>query len=618
MNVENALSDPSATAAPGAVAAAEASAPAPATDTTGTAVTTGAAVTTGTAAGSTTATAPSAAAPVGSPAGSEWWRSAVIYQIYPRSFADADGDGMGDLAGITQRLDSLAELGIDAIWLSPFYSSPQKDAGYDVADYCDVDPLFGTLADFDAMARKAHDLGIRVIVDMVPNHTSSAHAWFQAALTAGPGSVERGHYIFRDGKGADGELPPNNWESVFGGPAWTRLDDGQWYLHLFDSSQPDLNWNDEWVREQFRDILRFWLDRGVDGFRVDVAHGMIKADGLPDYAPPAGAGSMGGASALEPEIDAVEQDTPPFWAQEGVHEIYRDWRELLNSYPGERILAAEAWVDPLEKVAKWVRPDEMHQAFNFAYLETPWQAAPLRAVIDRSLAAFAAVGAPSTWVLSNHDVVRHASRLALTAENLQGHGIGPKTVGLPDPVLGLRRARAATALMLALPGSSYIYQGEELGLAEAIDLPDAARQDPTWFRTNGERYGRDGCRVPLPWEASAPAFGFGPSSNSWLPQPASWAAFARDAEEGDPASTLELYKLALRLRRSHGLGVGSLEWLDGFGDDVVALRNGSVTVVANTGTASAPLPSGEVLLASGPLAADGTELPADTTVWLAS
>ncbi|MGO4689902.1 glycoside hydrolase family 13 protein [Glaciibacter sp. 2TAF33] len=553
--------------------------------------------------------------------GREWWRTAVIYQIYPRSFADADGDGMGDLAGITNRLPALLELGIDAIWLSPFYTSPQRDAGYDVADYCDVDPLFGTLADFDLMLNTAHASGIRVIVDLVPNHTSSDHPWFQAALAAGAGSEERGRYIFRDGRGENGELPPNNWDSVFGGRAWTRVTDrdgvpGQWYVHLFDSSQPDLDWQNPWVREQFRGILRFWLDRGVDGFRVDVAHGMIKADGLPDYHPPVDGGSMGGGTAsLEPSISAEPEVPAPYWAQDGVHEIYRDWRELLEEYPGERILAAEAWVDPLSHVARWVRADEMHQAFNFAYLETPWEGAALKAVINASLDAFGAVGAPSTWVLSNHDVVRHASRLALTADNLQGAGIGPKTVGLPDQAVGLRRARAATSLMLSLPGSSYLYQGEELGLPEVIDLPDSARQDPTWFRSNGERYGRDGCRVPIPWEATAPSYGFGPSQASWLPQPTEWALLARDRQDGVPGSTLELYKQALRLRRDLCLGTGTVEWLDGFGKDVVAYRNGAVTVIGNTGSASVGLPDGEVLLSSDALGS-GRVLPADTTVWL--
>ncbi|MRX43279.1 glycoside hydrolase family 13 protein [Agromyces kandeliae] len=558
---------------------------------------------------------------------SEWWRTAAIYQIYPRSFADANGDGMGDLAGIRSRLPELADLGVDAIWLSPFYTSPQKDAGYDVADYCDVDPLFGTLADFDDMLAEAHRLGLKVIVDLVPNHSSDRHVWFQEALAAAPGSPERARYIFRDGKGEHGELPPNNWESVFGGSMWTRTTDpdgtpGQWYLHIFDSSQPDFDWEREEVREEFRRILRFWLDRGVDGFRVDVAHGLIKAEGLPDYTPPADAGSMGGNQhgleagvPLEPEIHD-ENVGAPYWGQEPVHEVYRDWRKVLEEYDGERILAAEAWVDPLSRVAKWVRPDEMHQAFNFAYLETPFEAAPLRAVIDHSIETFGAVGAPSTWVLSNHDVIRHASRLALTADSLQGHGIGPRSPGLPDPVVGLRRARAATTLMLALPGSAYLYQGEELGLPEAIDLPDEARQDPTWFRTGGERYGRDGCRVPLPWEADAPSYGFGPTDTTWLPQPGQWAEFARDRQRGVAGSTLELYRSLLAERRARSLATGELEWIEGLGDGVLAVRNGSVLVVANTGSDPVELPAGDVILASADL--DGRTLPGDTTAWLAA
>lgn len=563
---------------------------------------------------------------------SEWWRTAAIYQIYPRSFADANGDGMGDLGGITARLADLEQLGIDAIWLSPFYTSPQRDAGYDVADYCDVDPRFGTLADFDAMLAEAHARGIRVIIDLVPNHSSDEHAWFQAALAAAPGSAERARYLFRDGRGPAGDEPPNNWESVFGGPAWTRVIEadgtpGQWYLHLFDSSQPDFDWTNDEVREEFRRILRFWLDRHVDGFRVDVAHGMIKAEGLPDYTPPAEGGSMGGAGGtiagtaeaasgvpLEPQISDEAGDGAPYWGQDGVHEIYRDWRTLLDEYPGERILAAEAWVDPLSRVAKWVRPDEMHQAFNFAYLETAWDAAALRTVIDASLAAFGAVGAPSTWVLSNHDVVRHATRLSVTEANPQGHGLGPRSKGLPSYGPGLRRARAATALMLALPGSAYLYQGEELGLPEVIDLPDDARQDPTWFRTGGERYGRDGCRVPIPWESDAPNYGFGPAGDPWLPQPAQWGELARDRQRGVDDSTLSLYEAALRLRRAHSLGDGTLEWLPGLPESVVAFRNGDVVVVANAGSAPVELPEGDVLLASEALA--GRSLPADTTAWL--
>jgi len=541
--------------------------------------------------------------------GSEWWRTAVIYQIYPRSFSDSSGDGIGDLPGITAHLDDLEKLGVDAIWLSPFQRSPQKDAGYDVADYCDVDPLFGTLSDFDRMLAEAHARSIRIIVDLVPNHSSDQHVWFQDALAAGPGSPERARYMFRDGRGEHGELPPNNWDSVFGGPAWTRVTEaggapGQWYLHLFDTSQPDFDWSNEEVREEFRTVLRFWLDRGVDGFRVDVAHGLVKEAGLPDYTPSPEGGSMGGDEA-----------NVPYWGQPGVHEIYRDWHEVLAQYDGDRALCAEAWLPTIEKTALWVRPDEMHQAFNFVFLETHWNAADLRSVIDESLRAYGAVGAPSTWVLSNHDVVRHASRLGLPADIPQGAGIGPNTVGKPDPALGLRRARAASALMLALPGSAYIYQGEELGLPEAIDLPDDARQDPTWFRTDGEKYGRDGCRVPLPWTSDGPAFGFSNTGASWLPQPAEWATLARDAQQGDSASTLSLYETMLAERRARGLGAGTLAWVDGAGPDVLSFRNGDLHVLTNIGSAPVELPAGTVVVASEPL--EGRMLPPDTTVWLA-
>ncbi|MGL4339397.1 MAG: glycoside hydrolase family 13 protein [Rhodoglobus sp.] len=552
----------------------------------------------------------------------QWWRDAVIYQIYPRSFSDSNGDGVGDLPGITARLHSLTELGIDAIWLSPFFSSPQKDAGYDVSDYCSVDPVFGTIDDFDTLLVTAHELGLKVIIDMVPNHTSDQHIWFHEALAAPEGSPERDRYMFRNGKGPNGDIAPNNWESVFGGPMWHRITKpdgtpGQWYLHIFDPSQPDLNWENSWVREQFHTILRFWLDRGVDGFRVDVAHGMIKEAGLPDFTPPVAGASMG-ATATESEEVATASADPypdsPYWGQPGVHEIWRGWRSVLAEYGDDRMMTAEAWVNPLSKMALWARTDEFNHAFNFGYMFAGWTAAALRAVIDESLAAFSGVGALSTWVLSNHDVIRHASRLALTADSPQGTGMGPKSPGKPDTAVGLRRARAATALMLSLPGSAYLYQGEELGLPEYIELPDSARQDPTWARTNHEKYGRDGCRVPIPWEAEEPSYGFSDSERSWLPQPASWASYARDRQEGVPESTLELYRSALALRREHRLGTGSVTWLEGYGDDVIALRNGTVTVIANLGTAAVTLPLGEILLASQTLT-DGL-LPTDTAVWL--
>ncbi|GAA0491351.1 alpha-glucosidase [Paractinoplanes deccanensis] len=531
-----------------------------------------------------------------------WWRDAVIYQVYPRSFADSDGDGMGDLPGITGRLPYLRELGIDAVWLSPFYPSPQHDAGYDVADYRGVDPRFGDLGDADKLITEAHHLGLKLIVDLVPNHTSSEHEWFRAAVSAPKGSPERARYIFHDGKGPDGSEPPNSWQSVFGGSAWERLPDGQWYLHLFDVTQPDLNWDNPEVRAEFVDILRFWLDRGVDGFRVDVAHGLIKDKDLTDWT--STSQILGGLEPAGPP--------PPMWDQEGVHEIYQQWRSVLDEYDGGRILVAEAWVQPASRLARYVRPDEMHQAFNFPYLDAPWTPPRLAEIIDESLAANDAVGATTTWVLSNHDVVRHATRLGYPVGQARMHGIGAEDPQ-PDTALGLRRARAATLLMLGLPGSAYLYQGEELGLPEHTTMPDEFREDPAWERSGHTERGRDGCRVPLPWEADAPSYGFGPSDRSWLPQPPVWAEYAADRQQGVPGSTWELYRAALATRRSHHLGGGTLVW-ERKDENALMFRNGDVLVLTNFGVEAVELPAGAtVLLSSEPL--DDGRVPADVTVW---
>ncbi|WP_129784445.1 glycoside hydrolase family 13 protein [Promicromonospora panici] len=572
-----------------------------------------------------------AGAPVHVPAASgEWWRDAVIYQVYPRSFADGDGDGIGDLPGVTAKLDHLAQLGVDAVWLSPFYRSPQKDAGYDVADYRDIDPLFGTLADFDEMLAGAHERGLKIIVDLVPNHSSDQHVWFQEALAAARGSAARDRYLFRDGRGPAGDEPPNNWQSIFGGPAWTRLaprhDDGpagpQWYLHLFDSSQPDLNWENPEVHAEFEDVLRFWLDKGVDGFRVDVAHGMVKAAGLPDW--------DGHVAMVEGTVEEAPSDPGapedgstgagnrgPMFDQEGVHEIYRSWHRVLEENPGERCLVAEAWVEPLSRLARYVRPDEMHQAFNFSFLTAPWDAAQLRTVVDVSLNTMDAVGAPTTWVLSNHDVVRHASRFGLAEiGGKQLNGIAA-TDPQPDAELGLRRARAATLLMLGLPGSAYMYQGEELGLPDHTALPAEVRQDPSFFRTDGAEPGRDGCRVPLPWVGGAPGNGFGPSDKTWLPQPGVYADLAADRQYGVAGSTYEMYRTALELRRAEKIGTAGLAWVDALAGspDVVAFHVAGVVVLSNLGATPVVLPAEtDVLLASGDLV-DGA-VPADTTVWL--
>jgi alpha-glucosidase len=532
-----------------------------------------------------TTTAPTSAPAAPILGNDDWWRDAVVYQVYPRSFADADGDGTGDLRGVTDKLPYLRDLGVDALWLSPFFTSPLADGGYDVADYRDVDPRFGTLADFDDMMATAHTLGLRIIVDLVPNHCSSAHPWFVAALAAQPGSAERALFHFADGRGVRGELPPNDWESIFGGPAWTRVPDGQWYLHLFDPQQPDFNWDHPDVHAEFLDILRFWLDRGVDGFRIDVAHGMVKAAGLPDV------GNISGRQAT-----LIGTNPLPYFDQDGVHEIYRAWRPILDSYPGGRMAVAEAWVPSPQRLARYIGRDELHQAFNFDFMTAPWDAAALRTVIDKSLAEADLVGAPTTWVLSNHDKPRHVTRYG-------------------DGIVGLRRARAGTLLMLALPGSAYLYNGEELGLPEVLDLPDGVREDPAFLRT-GES--RDGCRVPLPWSGThADGYGFGPTGAAapWLPQPASWATLTAAAQETDPSSTLNLYRAALRLRKAHpALGGGSVTWLESE-DGVLAFRRGpQLTVITNISGRAVPI-TGRVLLSSSSLNADGS-LPPDTTVWL--
>ncbi|MFD7665949.1 glycoside hydrolase family 13 protein [Streptomyces sp. NPDC059788] len=526
-----------------------------------------------------------AAGPAGS-AATQWWRDAVIYQVYPRSFADGNGDGMGDLPGIRARLPYLKDLGTDAVWLSPFYSSPQADAGYDVADYRVIDPAFGTLADAEAVIRDAHGLDLRVIVDVVPNHCSDQHAWFRQALDEGPGSTLRDRFHFHKGRGENGELPPNDWESVFGGPAWTRVADGEWYLHLFAAEQPDFNWDHPAVQDEFRSILRFWLDLGVDGFRIDVAHGLVKAPGLPD---------MGRTDQLK----LLGNQVLPFFDQDGVHEIYRSWRRVLDEYAGDRIGVAEAWTPSTDRTALYLRPDELHQAFNFHYLNTGWDAAALRTVIDASLDAMRPVGAPTTWVLSNHDVVRHRTRLGGDA----------------------RRARAAALLMLALPGSAYVYQGEELGLPEVTDLPDEVRQDPAFFRGDGQDGLRDGCRVPIPWSGDTAPYGFG-TGGSWLPQPPEWARLSVAAQTGDPDSMLELYRAALTLRRAHpGLGAGdAVEWLDA-PDGVLSFRRpGGFVCTVNTTPEPVRAPVGPAwrpLLASAALRTvdDELTLPADTAVW---
>jgi alpha-glucosidase len=517
-----------------------------------------------------------------------------------RSFADSNADGTGDIAGIESRLPYLKTLGIDAIWVNPWYVSPLRDGGYDVADYRQIDPRYGTLDDAKRLIAAANEAGIRVLVDLVPNHTSWDHVWFKAALEAGPGSPERARYHFLPGKGEHGQLPPNNWRSVFGGPAWTRVPDGEWYLHMFETSQPDLNWDNPEVRAEFVDILRYWLDLGAAGFRVDVAHGLVKEADYPD--------------TVEEHLAVMSlpREGDPLWDRPELHEVVREWRAVLDEYD-DAVMIAEAWIPSWERLALYCRPDEYHQTFDFHFLKAPWDPAVMRSTIEASVAGTAAVGSIPTWVLSNHDVVRHATRYGLSNDVDERAWLMDGDPADLDRALGLRRARAATLLMLALPGSAYLYQGEELGLPEVHDLPEAVLDDPVWERSGHTDKGRDGCRVPIPWKREGPSFGFG-DNGSWLPQPESWAGYSVEAQTGVPGSTLELYREALRLRTGHLRDDEDLEWLE-LGDEAIAFRRGSgLTCVVNFGEDELALPVGAVLLSSESL--EGGRLPGNAAVWL--
>jgi alpha-glucosidase len=549
------------------------------------------------------------------PGKTRWWVDTVGYQIYIRSFADSDGDGVGDLAGITEHLGYLELIGIQTIWITPFFPSPMADAGYDVSDPRGVDPTFGTLADFDLLVERAHRHGLKVIIDLVPNHTSSAHPWFQAALAAGRGSAERDRYLFRDGAGDSGEMPPNNWGSIFGGPSWTRVPDGQWYLHLFDSAQPDLNWRNGDVHEDLRLTLRFWLARGVDGFRIDVAHGMSKPAGLPsapDGHPAAfdrqaydRAASAAARTQTHDLEDLAGQDggvvpisqggRDPRFDDDGVHEIHRFIRSVVDEFP-DRMAVGEVWVDE-HRFADYIRPDELHQAFAFSILEAPFDATAYREAITSSLASAKAVGSLPVWTLSNHDKFRTVTRF--------GGG-----------QVGMARARAALLVELALPGSVYLYNGEELGLP-SIDIPDHALQDPTWVRSAFTERGRDNCRLPLPWEGTEAPYGFSTTAQTWLPTPPEYAALTVEIQLEDPDSTLNLVRTGLELRAGRPEFAGDeVEWY-GAPAFCCAFRRvgGGLICVLNSGEASVTLPPGDLLLASAPLDGDGM-LPGNAAAWL--
>jgi alpha-glucosidase len=531
--------------------------------------------------------------------GRAWWRDAVVYEVYVRSFADGNGDGIGDLAGVRARLPYLRELGVDAIWFTPWYPSPLADTGYDISDYRAIDPALGTLEEAEQLIAEARALGIRTIVDIVPNHVSNEHPWFREALATPPGAPEHERFWFRPGSGPNGESPPNGWQSMFGGSAWTRIaQTGEWYLHLFAPEQPDLNWEHPDVRAEHEEILRFWFDRGVAGVRIDSAALLVKEPALSEERPDGGPGE-------HPYIDRDE-----------LHEIYRRWRSIADSYTDARVLVGEIWLPDAERLARYLRSDELHTAFNFDFLACPWDPQRMQASIEAAIAAHAPVHAPPTWVLSNHDVTRPVTRYGRADTSV---AFESKREGTPtDLARGTRRARAAALLTMALPGSMYVYQGEELGLPEAEDIPSDRRQDPMWLRSGGVDPGRDGCRVPLPWSGSTQPYGF--SGNGavrlWLDQPADWAPLTVEAQSDDPASMLSLYRAGLRIRRRAPWGTeAALGWLPSE-DGVLAFTRGErFLCIVNFGPLPVELPAGaDVLIASNELEREG--LPQDTTVWL--
>lgn len=558
--------------------------------------------------------------------GPDWWRSAVVYQVYPRSFADADADGTGDVAGLIDKLPYLKDLGIDAVWVNPWYPSPLADGGYDVSDYRGIHPAFGTMDDADRFIAMSHDLGLKVLLDIVPNHSSDQHPWFQAALKSPPGSPERDLFLFRDGKGPNGDEPPTNWTANFGGSTWERVhtEDGmpeQWYLHMFAPEQPDWNWENPMVHQEFDSILRFWFDRGIDGFRIDVADSMAKDLTLPDMP----IDPRTGVATLE------KYDGCPIYDQPHVHDIHRAWRTIADSYAdselGARIFVSEAWLSPAERLAKYVRPDELHTTFNFDALSCAWDGPSLRRVIDATVAAMAQVGAPCTWVLANHDTTRPVTRYgkAVTGQIHTPDGIDPDTdllaqdlEAMPTDVdLGRRRARSAALLELALPGGAYLYQGDELGLEEVEDLPEESLQDPNWLRSGGTERGRDGCRVPIPWSGDRSPFGFGDTAEPWLPMPDRWHAVTVEAQLADPASHLSLYRAALAERRVNpALRDGDFRWNDDAPAGVLDFsRDPGFRCIINIGNAPLPLPDGaDVLLATDDVS-DG-QVAVDDAVWL--
>ena len=482
-----------------------------------------------------------------------WWDRAIGYEVYVRSFCDSNGDGIGDLAGITSKLDHLAWLGIDIVWLTPFFVSPQADFGYDVADYLDVEPDYGTLDDFDELVDEAHRLGMKVIGDLVPNHTSDRHPWFRAAV-ADPTSDHRSYYHWAD-PAPDGG-PPNNWVSHFGGPAWT-LDEasGQYYLHLFLPEQPDLNWSNPAVADAFDGILRFWLERGIDGFRIDVAHSLTKAPGLPDN------------PSLRP-IDPAMSPREAFATfdhrydldQPETKDIYRRWRAVVEPY--DALLLGEVYLrySPPARVAAYVTGgDGLHRAFHFAPMHTAWDPDAMWATFHEALN----VGQGGlSWAVSSHDDSRAPSRF-----------------GGGD--LGRERALAFSTFMLGLPGLPFLYQGDELALTD-VPVPPERLADPVGIRNANPADSRDKVRTPMPWAPGHHA-GFSTASDTWLPVGDRSDAETVEGQRGDQRSWVHAFRALIAARRALDPGDGDLEWLTEPGDDVLAFRRGAMVCAMNVG-----------------------------------
>ena len=556
-----------------------------------------------------------------------WWRQAAIYQIYPRSFKDSNGDGLGDIKGITSKIDYLSSLSLDAVWLSPFFPSALVDGGYDVDDYRDVDPKLGTLADFDEMLAKLHDAGIRIFVDIVPNHSSNLHLWFKEAIAAEPGSAARNRYIFRDGKGANGELPPTDWPSHFAPSAWTHESKmggkhNQWYCHLFAPEQPDWNWDNPEIEADFLKTLKFWADRGVDGFRIDVAHAMKKDLSEPLKSQP--------RYASHKELDQAKGTNVLFDRNE-VHEVFKTWRNLFNQYDPPRVAVAEANVSA-EALVKYASTEELGQSFNFELLEANFNAYDFKTIIDRAINSSKKNGSSTTWCLNNHDQMRPATKFGLlpTVDRVRWRNSNGTTSPL-DVKLGTQSAIAGSMLIMALPGCTYIYQGEELGLHEVTDIPEDQIQDPQYLRNLKVDKGRDGCRVPLPWTKTGSSFGFG-AAGAHLPQPKNFGDYSVEVESADPTSPLSIFRKALALRKEL-LAPEEITWHETGDSNVLHFsRPNGLNCITNFGrnyyNFDAVLKSGgEVIHSSAPLAkagvylvhgveTTGNDLPPATTVWV--